>query len=55
MNHLYIIEFRVDGGEWYQFDYMVYSSSEDASAQVRRVADSICEFRVVKYQRVEGE
>ena len=55
MNHLWIIEFRMHGREWYQFDYMVYSSSEDASAQVRRVADSVCEFRISKYQRVEGE
>ena len=56
-NHLYIIEFRTKGGEWEIFDMDGDRSRERAESYIpsNQVAYPDCEFRVSKYQRVEGE
>lgn len=56
-NHLWIIEFRTPGGKWQIFDMDGDRSQERAESYIpsNQVAYPDCEFRVVKYQRVEGE
>lgn len=57
MNHLWIIEFRVDGGEWEIFARVGYRNGKDAEGylNILNLNHTDCEFRISKYQRVEGE